>query len=223
MEQLKHCQEIIALGKKLIKEFSTHDQRDTTLCWMAHYLSELMVSIENEADIITKRKLQENACQIILGIWKNRNDFPHETRPLASLSSTVEVINSFKKKDLSNSYWERLNQDSSEWGNFAETLKKSSELAFSLTILASTGNDLLLKEKEWSIFPNLLSKEENEIIDYLDQLKESQQRRNKIELPTSRKKKKEKIEHLFDRIEKILNDQMDKFIKLKSSTLNKGG
>jgi len=223
MEQSKHSQEIIDLGKKLVKEFSKHDQRDTTLSWMAHYLSELIISVENEHDGEKRTVLQAKACEVILGIWKNRDDFPRGTRPLTGLSSAVEVINSLRKNDPD--YWARSRsyEDHSEWGNFAETMRNSSQNVFDLTLLASVGQEMLLKEKEWSEFPNLLSAEEKEILDFIDQVLQRDKNPIRIVYTTAGSKKKgrkpEKIELVFKRIEKLLNLQLQKYEQLKTAVL----
>ena len=225
MEELKHSQEIINLGKKLITEFSKKDQKDTTLSWMAHYLSELITSTDDELHQEKKIQLQKKTCTVILNIWKNRKDFPRGLRPLSGLASAVEVINSLKANDPNIDYWERTRryEDNSPWGNFAEVLRNSSQNIFALTVFASIGNEILLNEKEWLKFPNLLSDDEKQILEYIDQILNRDENPIKIVFTTQGKKKKkrklEKIDEVFDRIEELLMLQLSKFEALKKSIL----
>jgi hypothetical protein len=64
MEKLKRSQEVLDLGKQLVREFSIHDRYDLTTSWMAHYLSEIITEAEEEKSIPKKRKLQKECCDI---------------------------------------------------------------------------------------------------------------------------------------------------------------
>jgi len=225
MEELKYSQETIDLGKKLIREFSAHDKRDLTLSWMAHYLSELIIATEKELDQTRKTELNKEAYEMVLTLWQNRNDFPRGTRPLSGLSSAVEVIKSLRRQDPDVEYWQRNReyQENGPWGNFAETMRNSSENIFALTISASIGQDALAKEKEWAEFPNLLSDEEREVLNYIDEILKRDKNPIKIHYTTADKKDKprkvEKIDKVLGRIEKLLKQQQEQFEALKQSVL----
>jgi hypothetical protein len=225
METSKHTQEIIALGKKLVSKFSAHDRREITLNWMAHHLSALMVSAEQETDKTKKAELNEQACSAILTIWQSRSDYPKGTRPLSGLSEAVEVIRSLRDEDPQTDYWakHRELQQNSAWGNFAEYLRSSNDTIYALTMYASIGEDLLAKEKEWAEFPNLLSEEEKELLEYIDEVICRDE--NPIRIiytsadKTEEKPESEKIDRIFSKIEKLLKQQMDQFEILKKSVL----
>lgn len=225
METSKHTQEIIALGKKLVSEFSAQDRRDVTLNWMAHHLSALMVSAEKETDEKKKSELNEQACQAILTIWQSRNDFPKGTRPLSGLSEAVEVIRSLREEDPNADYWARhreLHQNSA-WGNFAESLRSSNDTIYALTMYASIGEDLLAKEKEWTEFPNLLSDEERELLEYIDEVIRRDEHPIRIVYTSADKPKEkpkpEKIDRIFTKIDKLLKQQQGQFEALKAAVL----
>lgn len=225
MEELKYSQETIALGKKLIREFSAHDKRDLTLGWMAHYLSELIASAEQEQKGAKKAELNRQAYEMILTLWQNRNDFPRGTRPLTGLSSAVEVVRSLRKRDPGLDYWQRNReyQQNGPWGNFAETVRNSSENIFALAVFASVSEDALAREKEWSEFPNLLSEEEREMLEYIDEILTRDENPIKIHFtsPDSKEKPKEveKMNKLLARMEKLLKKQTAQFEALKSTVL----
>lgn len=226
METSKHTQEIIALGKKLVSEFSAHDRRDITLNWMAHHLSALMVSAEKETDGVKKAELNEQACHGILTIWQSRNDFPRGTRPLSGLSEAVEVIRSLREEDPDTDYWARHRelQQNSAWGNFAESLRSSNDTIYALTVYASICEELLAKEKEWTEFPNMLSDEERELLEYIDEVIRRDENPIRIVYTsadkTEEKPKPEKIDRIFTKIDKLLKQQMSQFEVLKAAVLN---
>lgn len=225
MEELKYSQETIALGKKLIREFSVHDKRDLTLGWMAHYLSELIVSAEHEQETEKKAELNRQTCEMILTLWQNRNDFPRGTRPLTGLSSAVEVIRSLRKRDPGLDYWQRNAeyQQNGPWGNFAETVRNSSENIFALAVFASVSDGALTREKEWSEFPNLLTEQEREMLEYIDEILARNENPIKIRFTSPGKKEKprkvEKIEKVLARMEKLLKKQTSQFEVLKKAVL----
>jgi len=223
MEELRQSQEIIDLGKKLVKEFVGNDRRNTTLGWMAHYLSELIVLGESEVDSQKQMKLKKEACKIILEVWKCRNDFPNGVRPLSGLASAVEVINSLRSKDPNVEYWDKMRryQDISAWGDFAETLRTCSENIFALTVFASIGHEVLLKEKEWAKFPNQLSDDEKQILTYIDQALQRENPPFQIIFTDPNTKiteqKPEKISEVLDKIGELIKLQQSKFELLKAA------
>ncbi|WP_442591931.1 hypothetical protein ACSBL2_11955 [Pedobacter sp. AW31-3R] len=225
MEELKYSQETIALGKKLIRDFSAHDKRDLTLGWMAHYLSELIVSAEQEQEEAKKAELNRQACEMILTLWQNRNDFPRGTRPLTGLSSAVEVIRSLRKRDPGLDYWQRNMEykQNGPWGNFAETVRNSSENIFALAVFASVTEDALTREKEWSEFPNLLSEQEREMLEYIDEILTRDEAPIKIRFTSPGKKEEpkevEKMDKVLARMEKLLKKQTAQFDALKRAVL----
>jgi hypothetical protein len=225
METSKHTQEIIALGKKLVSEFSAHDRRDITLNWMAHHLSALIVSAEQETDETKKADLNIRACETILTIWQSRNDFPRGTRPLSGLSEAAEVIRSLRTEDPETDYLARHRelQQNSAWGNFAESLRSSNDTIYELTMYASIGEDLLAKEKEWAEFPGMLSDEEKELLQYIDEVIRRDENPIRIVYTsadkTEEKPKSEKIDRIFSKIDKLLKQQMGQFEVLKQSVL----
>lgn len=225
MVELKYSQETIALGKKLIREFSANDKRDLTLGWMAHYLAELILSAEYEQEETKKSELKRQAFKMILTLWQNRNDFPRGTRPLAGLSSAVEVIRSFRKRDPELDFWQRNveYQQNGPWGKFAETVRNSSENIFALAVFASVSGDALTREKEWSEFPNLLSDQELEMLGYIDEILARDENPIKIRFTNPSKKENpkevEKMDKVLGKIEKLLKKQTIQFEALKKAVL----
>lgn len=162
---------------------------------------------------------------MILILWQNRNDFPSGTRPLHGLSSAVEVIRSLRRQDPDMDHWQRNReyQENGPWGNFAKTMRNSSENVFALTIFASIGQDTLSKEKEWAKFPNLLSDDEREVLEYLDEILKRDENPIKIHYTSPGKKEKprkvEKMDKVLGRIEQLLKQQQEQFEALKQSVL----
>lgn len=98
MEQSKHSEEeILKLGKKLIKELELVYSVNTLARWMAHYLAELITNIENTELGEEKQKLKKECCDIILDIWGKRERIPIE-KPTDRLKPIIDVISLLKKK-----------------------------------------------------------------------------------------------------------------------------
>lgn len=225
MEELKHSKEIIELGKKLVKEFSSRDRQKITLSWMAHYLSELITLAESENDPDLKAAHQEKACEMIMRIWANRNDYPSGVRPLSGLASAVAVLSSLQEKVMNPelNYWQRGMQyeDSSPWGKFAKAIRTSTENLIPLAILSSFSHEALLSEKEWLKFPNLLSEDENKILGYIDQIldRDSEYYKFVIRRSDEDEEEPEKIDLIFNEMEKLLKQQQSSFEELRGKVL----
>lgn len=223
MEKSEHLQETIALGKKLIEEFSTHSKRNTTLRWMGHYLAELIKSAEIEKIASKRTQKEKEIVKLILDIWKARPYFPKQIGPLSGLAGAVEVIKSLEEPKKNEKYW-GINIDfekSTPWGKFATTMRKTSKSLYSMALLASVSHETLLKEKEWAKFPNLLSEDEKTIIGYIDDHLSYSYNRIQIVVtsskPDEKKKKPDRIDKLLSKIEKSIEAQKASFDELKKS------
>lgn len=65
MEQSKHSEEeILKLGRKLIKELELVYTVNTLARWLSHYLAELMVNIDNCESEEEKTELQKECCNV---------------------------------------------------------------------------------------------------------------------------------------------------------------
>jgi hypothetical protein len=101
MEQLTHSgEEIIKLGKKLIKELDLEYSSNILARWMSHYLAELIQYIDNAESEEKRKLLQKECCDIILKIWSNKENLPIR-KPLDDLKPIIEVLQVLKEKKRS--------------------------------------------------------------------------------------------------------------------------
>ncbi|MFC7523134.1 hypothetical protein ACFQRK_04225 [Parapedobacter sp. GCM10030251] len=127
-----------------------------------------------------------------------------------------------KRVDSDIPYWEITRQydDNSPWGRFATTVRNSTEDIFALTILSSIGHGILSREQEWLKFPNFLSSEEKQILEYIDTVLSHGENPIQIVIVDSSKKPKKKdkpskTEEVLNKIETLLHNQVSDFEKLK--------
>ncbi len=214
MEKLPPSQEILSLGKKLVEEFSHGDRCRMTVRWLCHYLSECIVKAENEKTPSKKKQLEKECVELILRLWKERNYFPDDAKPLANLDEALIVLTALQEQKRDIESWTRFIADSHQtgWGKFMkETNKKFSEI-LAISLCATLSADALKKEKKWLKHKELLSEEERMIIERLDYLltkSDSYIRivfsNEKIERP----KKKGKPGTRFNRVFEKLQEHLD--------------
>lgn len=102
MENLKRQKQIINLGKLLVKELGIENSVDTLSRWMAHYVADKIVFIENLTDGKEKDNAQKECFEIILRLWKNRWELPAGKRPLEDFEPILKVLEKInpEKEDL---------------------------------------------------------------------------------------------------------------------------
>lgn len=160
------------MGKKLVTELKLDNSGHTLGRWMAHYLAELMVAIENEKLLIKKRKLQNECCDIILKIWSDRKILPNKARPLSNLDEAIQVLNGLSMKEKNVESWSIYmhEQDAPPWENFVRKISRNYNNVIALSLISGLSEEILEREKEWLLHSELLSEEEKIIIQQLDEL-----------------------------------------------------
>jgi hypothetical protein len=212
--------EMIALGKKIIEEFSNDGHCDGTVRWMAHYLAELIARAENETNSKRKRDLQKQCVDVILSLWEKRSTFPNNTAPLSKLTHVLEILSSLKTgRDLSWRQYISYESDSS-WGKFMYGLRSDFEVALRTALLMNVTAPLLKKEMEWLDHGKHLSKPEKIVLEKIDQLF----KRDTSSIvfitsdPNSKIEPKQipRMKQGFDIIKEMLESQLSALEKLRS-------
>lgn len=90
MESSETQQQVIRLGKKLVKELGD-DRADTLSQWMAHYIAEKIFATE-KAEGKTKKELEKSCYEAILNLWAHRSDYPENIRPLKQFETIFKTI-----------------------------------------------------------------------------------------------------------------------------------
>lgn len=91
MENSEVQQDIVKLGKLIVKELKMEPGVDTLGRWMAHYISEKIVSAETATG--KKKKAIEQECyDTILKLWSHKWELPSNRRPFKEFDQIFETI-----------------------------------------------------------------------------------------------------------------------------------
>lgn len=236
MEQSKHSQEILELGKQLAAEFARGDSLPLSAAWMSHFLSEQITAVEVEKDEDRKKKLQTQCCSIIMELWRKRSDFPGRTKPGSELGPAIEVLSGLKKEepDLFPFRITGLHSNISGWGDFIKKAKENFDETFAITMCLVLAKDVLDREKRWLDHEDLLSEDEVVLIKQLDELVDELQndyevrfifddrRKEKSKGETAEKKKSEKsrLERALERLAELASEHIKNVENLKLFATN---
>ncbi|WP_420573637.1 hypothetical protein [Kordia sp.] len=231
MAQSEHsAEEIIKLGEKLISELHLDYTTDTLSRWMAHYLSELIVKIESCESEEAKVKLQEECCNLILKIWEKKDRLPIQ-KPLEGAKEFLKILRLIKKEENNTvsiiPRWIKYRSISgdSPWSNFVEKVKNNSEKIFYHSMEANLHKELLLKDNEWlENHEEFLSDEEKELIRHLNSMAKIDFSSGVVDMndyPKKNVSREERLNYIFDEIEKLIEEEKTQFQKLKDQIFNK--
>jgi hypothetical protein len=229
MAKSKQLQESISLGKKLVRELSSHGHCDLTVRWMAHHIGQLIERAEKEKSPAQKKALEKECADTIVELWKHREYFPERARPLSNLHSVLHVLNGLAQNDKEIATWRRYQQfeEGTAWGDFIRSIRISMDNILELTILAAATRESMLKEKEWLNYPSHLSEPEILIIKRIDELLESEDDRVRIiikmidepdeyEKKEIERKKLHKKDQIFNKLQDLINNQLEYLQELKN-------
>lgn len=231
MEPLKLTEETIALGKKLVAEFSHNDRIPMTARWMAHYLAGLIVKAEGEPDPVLKMGYDNECAAFIVDLWKNREYLPEGARPLAKFQEILPVLEALVDSDPQEPYWQTFRQfeDGSSWGRFLHKTRLYNEDIFRIILCSVVTKRLIDEEKDWLKFPHLISESERNIIEHLELLLNRQTDRVKIiftspgEDPVPETKYEADMPSVFKKLEQLMKEQQQSLAQLKRSILGNNG
>jgi len=223
MESLQHIEETIALGKKLVSEFNHNDRIPMTTRWMAHYIAELIIKVENEKDLTKKGTYQKECCELILELWRNRKDLPRNTQPLGNFEVILPVLEALADNEPEEPYWRnyRKFEDHSPWGRFMHKMRLHNEDIFKIILCSAVTKQMIDEGRDWLKFPNLISDSERKIIEFLDELlnRYTNPIRVVIVQPdgTSDDDKKAEVNmvSVFQKLENLLSEQQKELAFLK--------
>lgn len=93
MAELKPFDPVLALGRALTKELQLDDSVDTLSRWMAHYIAELIVAVDQTEP--GEQATAQAACHsAILDLWKHRHVMPNGKRPFESVEPILRTLES---------------------------------------------------------------------------------------------------------------------------------
>jgi len=224
MAQLEHSEEeIIKLGKKIVKELDLEYSSNTLARWMSHYIAELIQNIDNAESKEEKKILQQECCDIILKIWSQKENLPI-TKPLDNLKPIIEILQVLNEKQESNILPRWLGRNGqlphkNQWTSFVNLVKNNSEEIFDKVVQMNLYKDLLSKDKEWlKENKSFLSEDEVRFLGLIDIISDKFPTGivdlNNFELSDDNM---QRIEYMFNELENLIDEQKNELLKIKKS------
>lgn len=94
MEKSELQEQVINLGKQLVKEYKLDPGVDTFSKWMVHYIAEKMKILELALSDKDRIEAEKECFETILAFWKHRWDMPAYTNPLNNFKSIFATLGS---------------------------------------------------------------------------------------------------------------------------------
>ncbi len=135
---------IFNLGKALVAELEAEDRADTLSKWIAHYIADKLVAVE-QATGAEKAQIEESCFQSILNLWDHRASLPNGSRPFQNFEPifrTLERLNPENPKPFYFPGQEKLNKELES----EEEIQKLLNVALAIDDAAKVLIDLILKE-----------------------------------------------------------------------------
>jgi hypothetical protein len=155
MEKSERFNQVVALGRKLVKELDLEPSVDTLGRWMAHYIADLMKTVEESVG--DAREVAEKKCfESILSLWKHRYELPNGERPFEELEPIVRAIGSLDPDNDTPRYFRAVMSSKEEtdeskvgkWLTLIEGIDYSAKILIRY-FLAEAARDAVNKTKEW--------------------------------------------------------------------------
>lgn len=229
MEQSKHSEEeIIKLGKKLVKELDLQYSVNTLARWMSHYIAELIHNIDIAKTKEEKKILQQECCDQILKLWSQNDNLPI-TKPLDDLKPVIEILQVLKEKDEDNVFPRWIGRHNNlprenQWAHLVDLVKNNSEEAYNRIIQMNLHKDILCKDKEWMKENKaFLSDDQIHFLELIDIFTDNNFNGGSIDLDHSELSddNSKRIEYMFDELEKLLDEQKKELLKIKKTYIKK--
>ena len=110
--------EVIELGKLLVKELELEDSVDTLGRWMAHYIAEKIEAVKN-ADEAGRPAAEAECAKVIMDLWQHRWKIQNRHQPLKDFGRLLELLRQLDPETFDPYYY-----------RFEEQLKKEEDNAW---------------------------------------------------------------------------------------------
>lgn len=145
MEYLKQQEQIINLGKLLVKELGLEDGVDTLSRWMAHYLADKIKLIESLPVGKEKEDAKKKCFEIILKLWENRWNLSTGKRPLENFEPILKVLEKINPEKEEPFFYTQANRISDKITD-SEEINKYLEIILKIDKVARIWTDFLLQQ-----------------------------------------------------------------------------
>ncbi len=106
MAQSKVSEQIITLGKLIVKELKLEPGVDTLSRWMAHYIAEQISLAEGLAQGKKRKEAEQQCFATILEVWKHRWTLQHHKRPLEQFEPILKTIQQLAPENEATYYFD---------------------------------------------------------------------------------------------------------------------
>jgi len=129
---------ILELGKKLVEQLGLEMSTDTLSRWMAHYIAELLATVEGTCG--DERITAEKRCfEAILALWEHRSEYPGNKKPFSDLAPVIRAVESLDPDDNTPRFFRSAFPDDDESKNIdpdaREWIKVASGLDYTAKLL----------------------------------------------------------------------------------------
>ncbi|MGD0958294.1 MAG: hypothetical protein ABSB19_00660 [Methylomonas sp.] len=164
---------VIELGKALVKELDIELGNDTLTKWIAHYIAELLIELDN-AGANEKRDLQQLCFESILTLWSHRSSFENGRRPFENFEPILRTLKALDPENQQTyySFWQQEQNDSGsityevkQWTEFASRIDAAARVWIKFAIDQAVQHALDEKTYLWlNRSVNLMADRELELI-----------------------------------------------------------
>lgn len=223
-------EKILSLGKLLVEELELEHRADTLSNWMAHYIAEKIVIVENTTG--KKRLDAEKQCfDTILKLWKHRAYLKDGQRPFENyeiIFNTIERLNpenkhpfyyTEQKKKGKTSGVNKINGEVQKWLNVALAIDQAARIWIESVLNQAVGIATDEKVKKYLKNTYNIQKELDTkiIVKFIDN------QRKENEKDAINKLHKERRKELRSRIKQLesfskINDELCKIFKQELET-----
>ncbi len=160
MENLEQQEQIINLGNLFVKELHLESESDTLSQWMAHFLAEKILALENSKGE-EKKVVQKECFDLILKLWENRWVLSPRNRPFKHFEpifALLEDINPDNPNDhyhrvILNGHYPELDNEptlDSNWIKLSKEIDRVARIWIEYCLGKAMDDIDLEKTKEWS-------------------------------------------------------------------------
>ena len=151
-------QEVLDLGRALVKELGLDPGVDTLSRWMAHYIAELIEEAES-AKVEEQPSKLANCADTILRLWERRHQLPNGKRPFEDFEPILRAIESLNPEDDTPRYFRSLRLASDEieknekienWLKIADGLDYTAKVLITYCLVEAS-QKALDKSKKWVV------------------------------------------------------------------------
>jgi hypothetical protein len=95
---------VLQLGKRLVRQLGLDDSTDTLSRWIAHALAERMEAVET-AEPSDRDRLEHETIDLILKLWSHRRDFPADNRPFKDVEDLSLTLAQLVREEPTSRYF----------------------------------------------------------------------------------------------------------------------